>query len=441
MSNFKNWFFLTEEEMPEDLVQRNALAAAQAVKRLIPENMGRGPKLFIHTAGTEIYKTLLTNAGMRPEVKFFEQYADQFYGMLNSLKFPVKTQVVKDEAGMSHWHEVIINSTYKFDRKTEMGAGWNLSFKQYFTYKPPVPLDQNPEAVWESVQKFLMSLPQIAAELDRIGNKYQDFLKFKISEDIKHFLNHADSLVVYHRKDDPQEQAEIQAAVKGVLQSNGVYTAKRKYRSESGFDMKNSLNTLRPDLLRDKEQSHGTLVGSAVAADIAKDMSRFAAMPDATLAQFILQAVQKYNRASPWDLASHFNIAASPRPAFAKPTAAPAATSPSGGAASAPADPTASTKRLTLSGGKRPITMGTPTNIGQAILKGFGFNGFQYVGEEAFSFDKDETGWHINAKTGGANAVLLNGKPVTGRTRLKAGDTVAVGRPEKNVVLGQIGYA
>lgn len=442
MSNFKRWFVLAEEEMPEDLMLQNAVAASKEIKELIAREAAGGrenPKLFIHWVGDVIYRKVITNkSAVKPGVDLYGRFSDQFNQLLHGVKMPPNVKPALDGTGFSNWHQFDLNDTRKFDSKAELGSGWNLSYKQYFTFKPPVPLEENPELVWQTIQRFVSTLPSIASGLTQIGLKYQDFIKFKLSNDLTEFLNHPDSLVVYHQKNDPKEIAEIQTLVKGILQSSGISTANRKYRSESGFDIKNSLNTLRPDLLKDKDHSHGSIVASAVAAEISKNPRGFATMPDDQLAQFILQSIQKYNKFSPADMAGLFNIKTA-TPAAA-PTAAPAGTSSSGGAVSAPPDPTAATRRLTLSGGRRPITMGTPTKIGQAVLKGFGFNGFQHVGEEAFGFDKDETGWHINARTGAANAVLLNGKPVTGRTRVKAGDTIAVGRPEKNVVLGQLGF-
>src|SRR5262249_3894952 len=73
------------------------------------------------------------------------------------------------------------------------------------------------------------------------------------------------------------------------------------------------------------------------------------------------------------------------------------------------------------------------TRIGRHLVRPLGDDA-RYFDDVQFTVDRDDEGWAVVPDDKATNETVLNGKKITNRTRLKAGDVLAVGRESKGIL-------
>ena len=99
-----------------------------------------------------------------------------------------------------------------------------------------------------------------------------------------------------------------------------------------------------------------------------------------------------------------------------------------------PEEPSASTRLILTPETGAPLDMGITTVIGKKICQGMGSDA-QYVAKEQFTLSRElDNTWFLIPKAGTENETMLNGKKVTDKKQLQAGDVIGVGREDKGIV-------
>lgn len=83
-------------------------------------------------------------------------------------------------------------------------------------------------------------------------------------------------------------------------------------------------------------------------------------------------------------------------------------------------------KTLVLTSKGRPVTINIDTQLGKYSLQQSLGDEAQYFSDSQFQIKKSNDGWYLIPSTGAVNQTIINGRPVSGNTRLSINDTIGI---------------
>jgi hypothetical protein len=226
-----------------------------------------------------IYDGILAKTPTVPSSQIPPGYENKYFEELPKIRVPNTTDV-KESNGFVHFQP-------KTNRPNRQKIGSNdeakLTYKKYFS------LNTDLSKLKEILNHVFRTIPVLALELYKVAIKNNDFISFKLPDQLFKFLEHPDTIVVHYYNET--SGPEIEQVVDRLFPDQ----FDRGLRVKSGFDINHTPHNYVGQ--NNEGGSHSEIIAWAVAGTIIKEKDRILQKYDAnSFGQKLLEVLKNYGQ-------------------------------------------------------------------------------------------------------------------------------------------------